>query len=57
MGLWEWQLLQSGISLHSSLVLNRLELIDDIDDLYQIPEALMHYGLKEHDIVVLQYQH
>jgi hypothetical protein len=57
MGLRERQLLQSGVSLHFCLVLNRLELIDDIDDLYQIPEALVHYGLKEHDIVVLQYQH
>jgi hypothetical protein len=55
MRLWEWQLLQSGISLHSSLVLNRLELVDDINDLNQIPEALMNNGLKEHDIVVLQY--
>lgn len=57
MRLREGQLLQSGISLHFCLVLNLLESGDNIDDLYQISEALMNYGLEEHDIIVLQDEH
>lgn len=53
MGQWKIQLLQGGVSLHSSLVLNRLEWDNDINDLNQVSEALMDYGFKEHDIIVL----
>ena len=57
MGQWEIQLLQGGVSLHSSLVLNRLEWDNDINDLNQVSEALMDYGFKEHDIIVMKYKH
>jgi hypothetical protein len=49
--------LNSRVSHDPSLLLNSLEDINYVQDLYQIPKALMHNGLEERNIVMLKNQH
>ena len=54
---WNSNRLNAGVTQDSSLLLHLLVNIDDLYDLYQIPETLMHDGLKEKYIVMLKNQH
>lgn len=57
MWLWECQFLYSGISLHFGFMLHLLKSVNYVDDLNEVAEALVHDGLEEHDVVVLQDEH
>ncbi len=57
MELWENLLLHSGISLHSGFMLCLLIVVDNVDYLNEVSEALVHDCFEEHDVIVLQYEH